>query len=340
MTDGTARSARRGRRSAAVLAALALGVLAAPAAAPAAATVGFSEQQPAMFYDPLFQELGVRHARLIVPWNTARDVRARREVDAWMFAARLANVVPLVSFNHSRRCFARTCKLPGAAQYTRAFRAFRARYPWVREYSPWNEANHFSQPTYRKPRAAATYYNIARRACNGCKIVAADVLDQGDAAWYLHNFLRFAKGRPRIWGLHNYSDTNRFRSRGTARILRTVKGVIWLTETGGVVKFGRAFPFSPSRAARATSYMFRLAKLNRRISRLYIYQWTGAPRNARFDAGIISPNGKPRPAYYVVRKRIGRRRPTTPPATTTPTDPGAGVIPAGGAGQGGANPSS
>ena len=31
--------------------------------------------------------------------------------------------------------------------------AFHARYPWVRDFNPWNEANHGSQPTYRHPRS-------------------------------------------------------------------------------------------------------------------------------------------------------------------------------------------
>ena len=39
-----------------------------------------------------------------------------------------------------------------------------------------------------------------------------------------------------IWGLHNYIDANRFRTRGTKALLQAVKGDIWFTETGGLVK--------------------------------------------------------------------------------------------------------
>jgi hypothetical protein len=176
--------------------------------------------------------------------------------------------------------------------------------------------------------------------------VALDVLDQGDAVSYIKTFLRYAKapGNPKIWGLHNYSDTNRFRSRGTHRILRTVKGQVWLTETGGVVKFGRAFPYSPARAAKATTYMFRLAKISRRISRMYIYQWTGAKRNARFDSGVIGPDGRPRPAYTVIRHKLGRhgplpKRQPPPPVVVAPSG-GDSPPSEGGVGTSGSQPSS
>ena len=326
---------------AALTALIAVGAAAPASAARTTYTVGFSEQQPAMFTNALFQALGVRKARYIASWNVVNSPSELREVETWLFAARLTGVTPLIAFNHSRKCFGRKCTLPGVSQYRAAFRAFHRRFEWVREYSVWNEANHFSQPTYRRPRTAARYYNAVRSVCPGCKIVAADVLDQGDAEWYLRHFLKFAKGHPRIFGLHNYSDTNRFRSRGTQRILKAVKGEIWLTETGGVVHFGRAFPFNPKRAAKATSYMFRLAQSNPRIKRLYIYQWTGAARNARFDAGLIDPHGKPRPAYYVVRRALkpkGRPKPAPLPVTTAPTDQGGGVLPAGTSGAGGDPP--
>jgi hypothetical protein len=290
----------------------------APAGAHAAYGVGFSEQQPEMFASPLFRSLNVKYARLIVSYDALKHDFERQEVNTWLFAATLAGVEPLLSLNHSRNCFARTCKLPSVAAYTTQFRAIHRQWPSVKTISPWNEVNHFSQPTYRNPRRAASYYNVARQYCIGCKIIAADVLDQAGVGHYLKTFLRYAKGTPRIWGLHNYSDTNRFRSTGTREVLRTVKGQIWLTETGGVVKFGAAFPFNPSRAARATSFMFTLANLFPRITRLYIYQWTGARLGARFDSGVTDALGKPRPAYYVLKAHIPRKTPLPPveqPAT-------------------------
>jgi hypothetical protein len=281
--------------------------LATAAAMPAVAegrfTTAISDQHASTFSHPLFKRLKIKQARLVVPWDALRRPYDTAAADAWLTAARLSRVQALVSFNHSR---VSPRKLPSASQYRRAFQQFRKRYPWVKTISPWNEANHNSQPTYRKPKWAARYYNIVRSVCRSCKIIALDVLDQKDMVWYVRAFKRKARGALRIWGLHNYSDTNRFRSSGTKALLGTVRGQIWLTETGGVVKFARGFPYNIRRQARATRYMFRLARSNRRIKRLYIYSWKGEKRGARFDAGLVYPNGKPRPAYHVVRKTLRR----------------------------------
>lgn len=287
-------------RAIAIIGAL-LGMLAASSPAHARVAIGIGDQHVESFSQPLFKDLNFRYARLIVPWDALRRPDELARVDAWLAAARLSRIRPLVTFNHSR---VNTRKLPSTSQYKREFKSFRSRYPFVRDYSPWNEINHQSQPTFRKPKAAAGFYNIVRANCRGCTIVAADVLDQAGLEKYLRTFKRFAHGSPRLWGLHNYSDTNRFRSRGTRALLRTVRGNIWLTETGGVVKFADAFPYSEQRAARATKFMFKLARSSKRIKRLYIYSWLGEPRGARFDAGLVNPDGSARAAYDVVRRAI------------------------------------
>jgi len=289
-------------------------LLALPAAAEAKYKVGFSEQQSAMFSDPLFKELGTKQARLIVSYDAVvKNTFEVADIDKWMAGARANGVRPLVSFNYSRGCFADgkiprrpECKLPSVATYTKAFKAFRARYPDVKDISPWNEINHFSQPTAKSPKRAAQFTKAAAKNCRGCKIVAGDLLDQKGMLSYLSKFKRALRGNYKIWGLHNYSDTNRNRSTGTKAFLRNVPGEVWLTETGGVVKFGTSFPFSVTRAAKSTRFMFKLAKSNRRITRLYIYQWTGAEAGARFDAGVINPDGTPRPAYDVIKTQLGR----------------------------------
>jgi hypothetical protein len=113
---------------------------------------------------------------------------------------------------------------------------------------------------------------------------------------------------PSLWGLHNYSDTNRFSSSRTRAILAIVPGQVWLTETGGIVQFGGAFPNKKgsglTRAARALSFMFHIAGSNSRIKRLYIFQWSGATEAARFDAGLMDPGYNPRPGYVVVCKQL------------------------------------
>ncbi|MEA2424732.1 MAG: hypothetical protein QOH13_1142 [Thermoleophilaceae bacterium] len=268
--------------------------------------IGISDQQPTTFTDPLFQVLKVKYARLVTPWNSILTEPAR--LDTWLQAARAQGARPLVSFEHTRGqiCPGKRCKGPSAAQYKKAWKAFHKKYSWVKDISPWNEINSATQPTGKRPDLAALYYNTVRASCRGCSIVAADLLDASNIRRYVAAFLKKAKGKPRLWGLHNYTDTNRFRSRGTNALLQTVKGTVWLTETGGVVKFvtqgGKvALPKSESRAKKAMDYMFRLAELNaKRIKRIYVYQWKINNVFDRFDAGVVRPDGTPRPSFDVL----------------------------------------
>ena len=269
-------------------------------------TVGISDQGAAFFTSPLFRTLHLTHARLVVSYDTVAVKFERQLVDTWLAQARAAGVEPFVTFSHSR---VHPTKLPSVAEFTAAFKAFRARYPDVRVYAAWNEINHKSQPTADAPARAAAYYNVVRANCSGCTVVAGDLLDQAGAERYLARYvprLDAAGGPGRVWGLHNYSDTNRFRDSGTTRFLAAVKGDVWLTETGGVARFGRAFPFSLTRQARAITYMVRLARSQPRIKRLYVYNWAGAPADARFDSGLTNADGTPRPAYGALRRALGR----------------------------------
>jgi hypothetical protein len=287
---------------------------ASPARSDAAVLVGIGDQNPSTFTDALFGQLHVKRSRNFPAWNVALKPTLAAGLDAWLTQARAAHVEPLISFSQSigSACPSRPCKLPSVAEYTRAFRVFRRRWPQVRVISPWNEANHRSQPTFKNPKRAAQYYNVVRKLCRGCTIVAADVIDETNMERWLKVFKRTAK-RPKIWGLHNYRDTNPRPGQkfgGTARLLKAVKGQVWLTETGGIVKFvlpsgGTLFPFSESRANRATKRMFSLAKRYRsRINRLYIYNWKQPIGNNRFDAGLVRANGTARPAYNTVRQKL------------------------------------
>ena len=52
-----------------------------------------------------------------------------------------------------------------------------------------------------------------------------------------------------VVGIHNYSDVNRNRTTGTAKIIRTARKYnrqtkFWFTETGALAAFGRSFPFT------------------------------------------------------------------------------------------------
>jgi hypothetical protein len=293
-------------------------LVAAPAADAVNPVVGIADQKTSTFASSRFQSLHVKRTRYVVPWNVALVRSQRAKFDAWYTAARGAGVREiLVAFNASAgsRCPLKPCSLPSARGYTRAFRAFHRRYPRIRTIQPWNEANSPTQPTgpWRKgARAAARYYNVVRRSCRHCTIPAADLLDlsRRSMARWLHQFRRYAGGRPRLWGLHNYTDTNR-RTGLTKAFLRMVPGKVWLTETGGIVGFRDArgrirLHYSEHRAAQALKRMFSLARKYRsRIGRLYVYQWSIDFSGNRFDAGLVRANGSARPGYYVVRHYRG-----------------------------------
>jgi hypothetical protein len=288
---------------------------------PAEATyrVGIGEPSPAMFSSPAWQSLRLKRVRYVVAWDWART-GALAEVDTFMRAARANGQDVLVTFGAHSGCFddsrysrSSVCRAPGASAYRTAVRTFDDRYPWVRTYSAWNEVNHISQPTFTNPRLAVRYYRVLREESRRrhFRVVAADVLDTANMHRYLRTFLRYAPGRPRLWGLHNYQDVNNRTSADTRAMLDTVPGKVWLTETNGIVSFGgsRQWPYSESRAARRTRWMFRMADryderrhgMRSKIMRLYVYNWFGAPRGARFDAGLVNPDGTPRAAYFVLR---------------------------------------
>jgi hypothetical protein len=311
------------RRILPIGAALACLALAAPAAQ-ANFTVAIGDQNPNMFAQPRFQALKTKRVRYLVPWDFYKDAGQSAEVAAYMNAAHAARQDVLVSFTARRGCYngghysrSKACRAPSASAYKSAFLRFDKLYPWVRTYSAWNEVNHVSQPTATSPRLAARYYNVLRRYTHSRKfaLVAADVLDSSNVAPYLRSFLRSAKGHPRLWGVHNYEDVNRKRSTGTRAVLRTVPGTVWMTETGGILQFAPNFPRSESRAASRASYMFSLAsKYSKRrhgyrskITRLYYYQYTGADTSARFDAGLVNPDGSPRKAYSTFLSKAKHR---------------------------------
>ena len=294
-------------------------LMAAPASA-GALVIGIADQKPDMFGDKRFLRLNIKHARISVPWDAMRYGWQVEELDAWMSAAREQHVHPLVSFNHSR---VDRRLLPTAAEFTEEFRRLRARYPWLRNFATWNEANVCGQPTCRREKLVASYYRRLQLECPECRILAAEVLDMPNMSKWVRRFRRayrrYDMGEPRIWGLHNYVEANRFRSDSIAKLLRYAKGTVWLTEVGGIVKRrkvrGRrhsglkAVPESKRHAARVTRYLFRkVLPRYKRVTRLYIYQWNSSTRRDTWDSGLIGPDNRARPSLGVLRRELRRRR--------------------------------
>src|SRR5688500_7038880 len=87
-------------------------------AAPRKLVVGIGDQKASMFTDPRLDWLGVRHARLVVPWYVASGTNKEElaYVDAWLRAARRAGVEPLVGFGHGFVGWTRIY-LPKRAEY-------------------------------------------------------------------------------------------------------------------------------------------------------------------------------------------------------------------------------
>ena len=289
---------------------LALALPAQAAARPPA--IGIGEQKAGMFDDARFQRLGVREVRYIAPWDVLRDPGERARLDAWMVAARAAGSRVVLGFQHSMRSARAARTLPTARQFARAFRGVRDRYPDVRDWIAWNEANHPFSLTGDRPRRAAQYFDAIAWSCRGCRIVAADVLDVSGMTAWVRRFQRHAVHRPRIWGLHNYVDANRFGSSGTRALLRITRGKVWFTETGGLVlrreyagtAVTREFRYSQRHAARATAHALRLACLSPRIRRVYLYHWRAPETVTSWDSAFIGPRGRVRPAYRTLARRL------------------------------------
>jgi hypothetical protein len=308
--------------------------LAAPSAASAKLIVGISENQPALFSDPIFQNLGVKNARIVVEYDVALNPSGPdyARLSDYMAGAQAAGIEPLVALEHVRGdasgCALKKnytkaiCKLPSAAAYTAAIKALLLAFPTVKTIAPWNEANHFSQPTSRNPKAAAKFTDIVHSLCSSCQLVVADVLDQADDASaknptfknttkFIKTFRAALKTPRTICGVHNYSDVNRFRSTGTKALIKALGcKEIWLTETGGLYKFGsfwtkkteKGCKTAPSCQVKATKYMFSLAKHTKTIKRVYVYTWFGGV-TPRFDSGLVA-NGKARPALAVIKQNL------------------------------------
>jgi hypothetical protein len=320
MSRNTPRTIRRAR-ALLVLAAVTVAFAAVPAGAGAAQhasgsvpAIGIGEQSPQIFSNPYFTALGVKRVRYITAWNSLRYKWSRDILDEYLFAARAAGVEVLLGFGHARsakRSVRR--RVPSVKVFTRAFLEYRQRYPWVKDWVTWNEANHCGEPTCHRARRVARFYNSMRHNCPGCRVVGADVLDTPTMSPWIREFKRTARKDKMIWGLHNYIDANRFRTSGTRGLLAlTRRGQVWFTETGGlVVRRNRskiAFPGNERHAAAATRQVFRLAALSSRVRRIYLYHWQPSTSALpTWDSALLDRRGKPRAAYRVLKAHIRRQ---------------------------------
>ena len=303
----------------------AFGASGAHAAASASApkyniAVGIGDQNAPMFTNKYFTPLGIKKVRYFIPWDAAKDPAKLALADAYVAAAKQAHATVLMhvgtnDFDH------KAAKIPTTAQYKlwvgKLVKRYKAK--GVKDWGVFNEANNQSEPTWNHPAAAANFFKVMRSLCSGCTIVSLDVLDQPGVSSYIKKFFtalgKSYAQKATLVGIHNYSDTNRYRSSGTKTIIDSVrtydkKATFWLTETGGVASFGSNFPCSTTRQKKAESYMFTLAKkFKSYVKRLYTYSFFGTPdascQAGDFDAGLLTSDGtKTRPAYTVFKTQL------------------------------------
>src|SRR3954451_16323954 len=308
------RSARRRstpiRRAVVVAAVVACVGAAAAAACAQPVQVGIGDQASESLSDPRFMPLGMKTARIVLPWNII-DTDPWRLV-VWVAETQKPATEPLVALGKaaSDRCPGSPCVLPTDSQYRTAFRQLHAAFPSIHLFTAWNEPNHAREPTSQDPGAAAHYADIVGEECPDCTVVAGDLLDAPGMLAYLAFYKASLTTTPAVWGLHNYYDTTYFQASGTEAFLAAVDGPVWLTESGGIVTWrtpdGRVqLPYDEQRAAASLSFGLRLAADHAdRIARIYIYQWRPGPADD-FDAGLVRPDGSERPALAVLRDALG-----------------------------------
>lgn len=300
------------------------------------AKIGIADQKADFFSDPRFSKLRLKIARRSVAWDSMEYDWQVADLDQWMLAARRAGVTPLITWARSRIDAKRHVK-PTAAQIRAGFLQFRTRYPWVTDFVASNESNHFGEPTGRNPKLAAQHYKAMRAACpKACKIAGATLLDQPNIVSWTKTFIRHAKEKPKYWALHNYVSANRFDVTRTREFLLAVKGEIWLTEVGGLVK--RRTKDAPgkvklkegiSHAAQVTRYIFdHLVRVSPRISRIYMYHWNAGGPLASWDSGLVGEDGRPRPAFTVFESVLKQIRSGKAPKPSADVVIG-GEVPAG-----------
>ena len=201
--------------------------------------------------------------------------------------------------------------LPSVRRYRRVFRRFRRRYPFVRDFVSWNEANHGSQPTAAGPIASRPTTTSIRDDCPRCSVVAADVLDGARCRPACRPFRRARTPSPADLGpaqLHRRQPLPHDRDPRAAA--RRPAARVWFTETGGLV-WRRHGPHtvplgeSPAHAARAVRWVFKLAAPEPAHQRMYFYHWSFPARRDRWDSAL---HGPPRPPAA----RLPRAAPSHP----------------------------
>ncbi len=301
-------------------------VVTSGAAAKSPIRVGIADESPAMFSSPAFRALHIRRTRYFVPANVMQSPTALAKAREFVTAARAAHVSTLLHISTSDLRSKRG-PLVSTSTYRRnvAKIVVEFRKLGVRDFGAWNEVNHKTQETWNHVGSAVSYfkemYKAVHKRCSSCNVVGLDILDQAGADRYIASFYKRLSAtwrkRLKVVGIHDYSDVNRNRSTGTAKIIKAVRKYnkrtrFWFTETGALASFGGAFHFSLTRQASRIRNMFTYATRYRRqgVERVYAYNWFGIENgpgcgsHCLFDAGLVNSDGSVRPVYATFKSKL------------------------------------
>jgi polysaccharide biosynthesis protein PslG len=284
--------------------------LAAPAQA-AKPIVGFGEQSVFMFSDPRWKDLDKPYTRYVMPWDALKYQKSRAQVDFYMQGAEAVRAKVLLSFGYSAKK-KRQFKMPTPRQFRAQIKAVRKRYPFIKTFQTWNEANQGFQPTFRKPKATGKLYDTLVKTCKGCTVTSPSLLLAADmnAVNWAKAFDRAAKKRVKIWAVHNHIDVNRNIKTGTKNFLRHTRGQVWFTETGAIwnrwIGRRKLKQYNHKTAVRAIRNIFKLQKLSkRRIKRIYVYNWYGTKaKRPRWDSGLFNHSGTERKTFKTLKAQL------------------------------------
>ena len=142
-------------------------------------------------------------------------------------------------------------KLPSIGEFRAAFRAFRVATPTCVSMPRRTR----STTSASRPRPSRAGRRVLQRREGRVRRLPRGRGRRARPAGHrscLRRYRRHVDGDPQAWGLHNYADSNRFRSSGLQAMLNAVPGEIWLTETGGLVQLAERLERDEQRAARAS----------------------------------------------------------------------------------------
>lgn len=297
--------------------------------------LGISDSDAPTVAEPWWDGLGIRRARIVVPYDVASTTgaagtRRREGLEAYRANAAAKGVDLLVVLAPSadlRESGTNAALAPDADTFAAAFAAFLERYPDLRTIAPWNEPNNREARHYPlggDPRLAADYWLRANALLAGeGTLVAGDFAGIAGDDHYVSAYqrrLKKAGATPAVWAFHAHGDVNEFQESGSTRAriarwyLSTLRGRwadcrVWIDEIGARYRDACGTIWGDASQAEATRFLLGLATLDRRIEAIYYYNYSNQcstpSRCAVQDRGLVSPtpfDGQP-PDYDEANRR-------------------------------------